>query len=145
MGPAQLPAVVPGQKRSYFVAVSSDRMIPQVLDQTFATNPTDTNVRLEPVESVARMVDDPLEPFIKGSTTSSGGAEFPDNTFISPDTTNNPTDTLYQPASTFIGVQNVQSLQANVKPFSLGDVQMFVSSANGDSNLWSVDPTIALA
>ncbi|HEY2414173.1 MAG TPA: choice-of-anchor L domain-containing protein, partial [Pirellulaceae bacterium] len=138
IGPAQLPAVVPGQKKTYFVAVSSDRMIPSVLDQTFATTPTDTNVRLEPVESVARVVDDPLDTYVRSITSSSGTAEFPSNQYMDPGISG-PVD---QPASTLIDSTNTQALQANVRPFSLGDVQMFVT--NG-VQLFNIDPTASLA
>lgn len=138
IGPAQMPAVVPGQTMTYFVAVSSDRMLPTVLDQTFSSTATNPNVRLEPIESVARVVDDPLENRIRSRTTSSGTAEFPDSTYIDPDTTN----LLIQPGSTLIDTTNVQSLQANVRPFTLGDVQMFTT--NG-ATLTNVDPTASIA
>ncbi len=138
IGPAQLPAVVPGQKRTYYVAVTSDQMVPSVLDETFATTPTDSNVRLEPVESVARVVDDPIDTYINSITSSSGTAEFPGNQYIDPGVSNQ----LGQPGSTFIDSTNTQALQANVRPFSLGDVQMFVT--NG-AQLFNIDPTASLA
>ncbi len=138
IGPAQLPAVVPGQTRSYFVAVSSDRMMPQVLDQAFLPTPTNSNVRVEPVESVARVVEDPLELRNISQITSSGTAEFAGNAYIDPDTGN----VLPQPSSTLIDTKNIQSLKANIRPFSLADAQMFVSTPN---QLFSVDPTVGLA
>ncbi len=138
IGPAQLPAVVPGQSRSYFVAVSSDRMMPQVLDQAFLPTATNSNVRVEPIESVARVVEDPLEPQIRGRTSSGGTAEFPSNAYIDPETQ----FSLYQPSSTFIDTKNIQSLQANVRPFSLADVQLLVSTTQ---QLYSIDPTVGLA
>ena len=63
--------------RTYYVAVSSSAKLPTVLDATFvagptaanptATAPTDPLVRLEPIDSTARVVDDRIGS--TGSTT----------------------------------------------------------------------------
>src|SRR5205085_1665057 len=58
VGPVALPAANVGQSRTYYVAVSSDRMLPEVLDQTFNPSATDATVRLEPVDSIYRMATD---------------------------------------------------------------------------------------
>src|SRR5262249_3321528 len=112
VGPVQLQSANPGQSNTYYVAVSSDRLLPEVLDQTYNPTPTDPNVRLEPIDAVARVADDHLASLINNRTTSSGTAEFPDNVYISP--------TTGLPTSTLINANTVQSLKANVRPFTLG-------------------------
>jgi len=56
IGPVQLPE---GAKRTYYVAVSSNGQLPSVLDATFQAAATDPLLRLEPVDSIKRVVDDP--------------------------------------------------------------------------------------
>lgn len=138
IGPAQLPAVVPGQIRTYLVAVTSDRMLPQVLDQTFNASATDSNVRLEPVDSIARVISDPLESTFNGAPTGGQTAEYPSNLYQDATVPG-------QPKSTTIDPTNVQSLKANVKPFTLADVPLFVSAVDpqsGQDRLRNIDATI---
>lgn len=136
VGPVQLPARVPGQTVTYYVAVTSDRQLPEVLDQTFNVTATVPNVRVEPIEAVARVASDPMEIFYRGTYTGGQTAEFPSNVYVDPQ---NP---FGQPSSTLVDASTVQSLKANVKPFTLADVTMFVSSIDG---LYLVDPTLAEA
>jgi hypothetical protein len=99
--------------RTYYVAVSSSASLPTVLDATFvagptpahptATGPTDPLVRLEPIDSTARIVDDRI-----GSTGST--------------TTAQPSQQL------FPGTTPVQ-LNASATPFTLGDVPLFVNDS----------------
>lgn len=129
VGPVQLPTGYvprPGQatgSRTYFVAVTNDRQLPEVLDQTFNPTATDTNVRLEPIDSIYRTVTDHFDSqVIGGVPTGMETGEFAENAFISPLTGT--------PKSTLIDPSNLQSLQANVRPFTLADVPLFMVSGN---------------
>ena len=106
---------------------------PSVLDQTFNPQPTNPGVRLEPVESIARVATDNFEDVGLARQTGGETAEFPDNQFVDP---NNP----YPLQSTLVDTTTVQSLKANVRPFSLADVSLFVSQ---DQSLYVVDPTLS--
>lgn len=132
VGPVQLPTGNPGQIRTYYVAVHSDRTLPSVLNQTFTANPTDPGVRLEPIDAIARMADDHIEAFTFAVPTSSGTAEFPSNQYIDPVLTPQTGKTR----STLLDASTVKSLSANVKPFTLADVPLFVSSR---SQLFLID------
>jgi hypothetical protein len=141
VGPVQLQTgytsgtPVANTRRTYYVAVTSDRQLPEVLNQSFNANPTDNGVRLEPVDSIARAVTDHLEISYRGLDTGGETAEFPSNIYV------NPASPGSQPKSTLIDATNVQSLKANVRPFTLADVTLFVSD---EDHLYSVDPTIGL-
>lgn len=60
IGTAQLPAGGAGSSGSfsYFVAVSSDATLPLALDATFNAGSANTQVRLEPIDSVNRIAED---------------------------------------------------------------------------------------
>ena len=83
----------------YYVAVSSNERLPSVLDASFSSTSTNGLVRLEPLTSVAKVVDDHVGP--------SG------------------------PNSVINADKNAFSLSTNVTPFTLSDVTLFVSTANG--------------
>ncbi len=55
IGPVELP------EGTYYVAVSSAVALPTVLDQFFEPNPTDTNVRLMPINSIRRIADEAFD------------------------------------------------------------------------------------
>ncbi len=57
IGPVELP------EGTYYVAVSSAIAVPAALDQFFAPNPTNTAVRLMPINSIRRIADDSMELF----------------------------------------------------------------------------------
>ena len=58
IGPAQLPTGLPGGTQRYYVAVSSNEQLPSMLDGTFRNTATNSFVRLEPINSVFRVVED---------------------------------------------------------------------------------------
>ena len=85
IGPAQLPTGTNAvQRRTYFVAVTNNRQLPTVLDQSFNPTATNPNVRLEPVDSIARAVTEHFEAFcvFNPSCTGRETAEFPENVFV---------------------------------------------------------------
>lgn len=61
IGPFELP------EGSYFLVVAPHSMIPQVLEQTMIVNPISDTVRLEPITSIRRIVDEHFGGFGTGS------------------------------------------------------------------------------
>lgn len=114
----------------FFVAVMSDRLVPTALTGIFQANPTNAGnglVRLEPVNSVSRIVEDHLG--YQGY--SSRGVD------IQPET----------PQGLF-DINTLTGVGMNVKPFTLQDVALYVATdepENDNSNresdhLYTVDP-----
>ena len=58
IGPAQMPAGLPGAPQRYYVAISSNELLPAALDATFKSAATNSLVRLEPITSTVRLVED---------------------------------------------------------------------------------------
>ena len=70
IGSVQLPAGVPDGSSppvTYYIAVSSSAVMPNILDATFQLDATNPLVRLEPINSVARIRDDRIDS--TGATT----------------------------------------------------------------------------
>ncbi|MBI1310969.1 tandem-95 repeat protein [bacterium] len=112
-GVSQTP---PSTETRYYVAVASNGQLPTVLNQYFVSNAAAPLTRLEPVNSVDRVVEDHI-----GFTgyTSNGVPVTP--------TTDLP----------LFDITDEITLQANVKPFTLSDVTLFVSVGGG---LYTIDP-----
>ena len=126
IGPVQLPAGVPGSTTRYYVAVSSNERLPTALDATFKSGATNSLIRLEPVNSVTRVVEDHI-----GSTGyTSGGAQV--------DPTTGP----------IIDISSREQLAANVRPFTLADVVLYVSTGSGlftaDAFKGGIETTVAI-
>lgn len=121
IGPIHL---IPGQ--SYFVAVMSDRMLPSALTGAFFAAPANAAtglVRLEPVTTLYRVVEDHIGP--QGFTTQG-----------------NPIVPL-TPGGLF-DISSPAALNNHVRPFTFGDVQLYVATdaaggPTGDS-LYTVNP-----
>jgi hypothetical protein len=115
VGTVQLPAGKTGSRtRTYFVAVSTDRSIPTTLNQTFLTSVGDQTVRLEPVDSIGRIVSEHLDQ--------SGGetANLAQNQYV---------DSSGAVRSNFFDLANKQTLSSSIVPFNLSDVPLFLSQA----------------
>ena len=110
IGGVQLPAgATPDNPTRYYVAITSNAQLPSALDATFRSGATNALVRLEPVNSVQRVVEDHI-----GSTGyTSTGLEV------------KPTQ------GALINVGTAQQLSANVRAFTLADVQLFVTTGDG--------------
>ncbi len=104
IGPVQLPTNGTGP---YYVAVSSNDRLPPDLSATFVSNATNTLVRLEPVNSLTRVVEDHI-----GSNGYLDSARQP----INPTT------------QTIIDTATAQALSAHVRQLTLSDVTLFVST-----------------
>lgn len=109
LGTIQMPE---GTSRTYYVAVSSNAQLPTQLIATFNGNDTQKLIRMEPVTSVRRIVEDHI-----GTTGYNDSA----GTNIAPTT----------PA--ILPIQNTTQLQASVQPYTLGDMVLYVSQ---NSTAW---------
>ncbi len=122
---------------TYYVAISSDAALPQPLDASFTGGSTNTLVRLEPIDSVNRVVEDHIGSQ-GGETAQPPGTLNPmfngtvDTTNFTP---NSPTPSQ---------LQQIQALNASAVPFSLGDVVLFVdqgqTAAGVPGHLQTVNP-----
>ncbi len=112
-----IPGPPPGGLQTYYVAVFSNGRLPTALSAGFTSNatPETQRVRLEPINSIKRMVEDHI-----GFT---GYASQGSN--IAP---------LSGP---IFNIDASIPLQTNIRPFTLSDVNLFVTSS---SSLFVVDP-----
>ncbi|MEI7780428.1 MAG: fibronectin type III domain-containing protein, partial [Planctomycetota bacterium] len=102
----------PTKQLRYYVAVSSNERLPAAIDATFKNSATNSLIRLEPVNSVKRVVEDHIGT--SGYESGSGTNKVQ----IDPDT------------ATLIDVKDKTTLALHVTPFTLSDVTLFVSTAN---------------
>ncbi|MGQ0635934.1 MAG: matrixin family metalloprotease [Planctomycetaceae bacterium] len=111
--------------RTYFVAISSNAQLPQALDATFNTTATNSLIRLEPVNSVQRIVEDHIG--FRGYESGANGLS------VDPDI--NPTTGAILPIAT------TAELALTVRPFTLGDVALYMTGSNTTANsLLMVNP-----
>lgn len=125
IGSVQLPE---GTSKTYYVAVSSNGALPQQLNATFRSDALNKLVRLEPVNSVKRVVEDHIGFTSYATADMSGAAQGLDPIL--------PVGNL----STGTTLQDAIQLQTNVRPFKLSDVALFVSQSFSGHNLSTVDP-----
>ncbi|MHC4875658.1 MAG: Ig-like domain-containing protein [Planctomycetota bacterium] len=116
IGPVQLVAGTPGSTTNYSYAVSSNSQLNRQLNQTFQSGATNPLVRLEPVNSVTRVVED----HIGFQGYASTGAQ------VDPTAVNGLFD-----------ITDQQTLSASVRSFDLGDVPLYVST---NDQLYVYDP-----
>ena len=122
LGTVALPE---GDGKTYYVAVSSNGRMPAELNQTFIANPADPLARLEPVNSLRRIVEDHigLQGYSTVITSAGGTPSFPR---VLPDLT-----------SGLFNIANATTLSTTVKPFTLADVSLY-SATGGTSNTLSI-------
>ncbi|HEY4309260.1 MAG TPA: NF038122 family metalloprotease [Pirellulales bacterium] len=158
LGSVQLPV---GGSKTYYVAISSDAELPSDLSQTFLpaanspealANPTIPTVplplsleRMEPVDSVVRIVEDHIDPTVPaGTDTSNPFVTLPLNPsggYDSLGQTIAPTTTSILPiAPAFISNNNpnqpgsiINALSANIVPYTLADVPLFIAANPGNN------------
>ena len=107
--------VPPGTPQTYFVAISSNAQLPTELDATFSSTATNALVRLEPVSSSRRVVEDRIG--FTGGTIA-----------------NQPTTQLFPGFTPF-------EVNMAADQFKLGDVTLFVNTAR---DLFTVDPFVGV-
>ena len=100
--------------RTYYVAVSSNAQIPSVLDQTFVAGAVNSDVRLEPVTSIQRIVEDHIGTSGYRTYSDQPGSTVPQQQIDANAIFANPFDDI--------------ALSANVRPFTLSDVVLYVST-----------------
>lgn len=116
------PNPPPSGLTTYYVAVMSNGMLPTPLTANFNINASASTqlVRLEPINSIKRIVEDHIG--FQGYTSNSllgGGPVMPTG------------------GAMFSNITSAVSLQANVKPWTLEDVTLYVSTSGG---VVTVDP-----
>ncbi|MEI6504403.1 MAG: hypothetical protein WCO90_00805, partial [Planctomycetota bacterium] len=84
IGPAQMPTGTPGAPQRYYVAISSNEQLPAVLDATFNSAATNRLVRLEPVTSTFRVVEDHIGFVGYRSGEEYTGSDSLDYTYVPP-------------------------------------------------------------
>ncbi|MGI9458547.1 MAG: hypothetical protein ACR2NF_00980, partial [Pirellulales bacterium] len=124
------------QPRNYFVAVSSNDQIPSVLDQTFLANATYPLVRLQPISSVTRIVEDHLDEIGYTSSLDGTGSQ----TFTAGLTENsfNETGANSIESQSILNIGDPISLGYHVRPWTLADMTGWLTTTNG---LRSVNPS----
>ena len=118
IGIVQLPTGTPNQNSGteYYVAVSANGRLIRDLNQFYQAGATNANIRLEPINSVDRIIEDHIGFQGYGST----GAQ------VDPVNTNG-----------LFNITNTTSLTTHVRPFDLSDVVLYVSQAD---RLTTVNP-----
>ncbi|WP_339733694.1 Calx-beta domain-containing protein [uncultured Gimesia sp.] len=114
IGTTQLPAATPGSTFRYHIAVSSNQRLPQALNATFNSSALNAQIRLEPVSSVQRIVED----HIGFSGYTSGNSLAGTVQLVVPTT------------SQIFDISSTTTLAANVSAFTLEDVNLYVSQNN---------------
>ncbi|WP_198000954.1 Calx-beta domain-containing protein [Gimesia fumaroli] len=126
IGTAQLPASNPTDNPleifRYHVAISSNARLPEALNATFESNALNTQIRLEPVSSVKRIVEDHIG--FSGYVT---GNSLTENTSL----------VVPEESNGIFDISNTMTLSTNVTGFSLEDVNLYVSQS---TRLRIVDP-----
>ncbi len=125
IGPVSLPTGDGTGQFDYTVGVISNQELLSQLDQTFFSTPTNPLIRLEPVNSIKRIVEDHIGFQGYETTTQPGGTVGSRPV--------NPVETA--------GLFNVTDLSVNVRDFELSDIPLFVSvNDGGTTRLQTIDP-----
>ncbi|MEW4562724.1 GEVED domain-containing protein [Bremerella sp. JC770] len=143
LGTIMLPAGTPEAPVTYYVAVSSQEQTPIQMNQFFQSNATNTQVRLEPINSVHRIVEDHINSNTFTSAAEPDSTSFVDNDnanpyvlgdfvlFLSQQGANNQTH-LYA-IDPFTG-----AIEARVGSFGY-DVRDLIMAPNGLLHAYSID------
>ena len=117
-------------KMRYYVAVSSNERLPQALSMTFKADAQNTLVRLEPVNSVKRVVEDRigLVGYHSGEVVSGkdNGLTYSDRDYTSVAPTGGP---LFK----------LDELESKVNPFTIDDIVTYVSSETATGGIAAGD------
>jgi hypothetical protein len=130
LGGIYLPAGTVPNQTTYLVALMSDNRLPTAMTATLLAGSGQAQVRLEPVNSVRRIVEDHIG-FV-GYTSGDPNALPPDlpPQHIAPET------------GAILDITDAVSLATHVRPFTFADVQLYVTQGNfTGAALWSVNPS----
>ena len=118
----------PTKQLRYYVAVSSNEQLPSQLNATFKNAASNTLVRMEPIDSTTRVVEDHIgyTGYLTGTADSNA--------------------TVAPTAPALIDTTNRTTLDQNIRAFTLADVSLFLSGGNGlrtyDATTGAVETTI---
>ncbi|MEX0938829.1 MAG: NF038122 family metalloprotease [Pirellulales bacterium] len=120
----------------YFVAVHSDSLMPQELDQYYVINPANHLVRLEPVDSLIRIAEDHGTTAVGGVIPGIPGVVGV-STFAPPILPG-----LFQSIQRMDGENIVAGLaDRHAVPWHLGDVTLFISTpGNNETDILAINP-----
>ncbi|HUY35205.1 MAG TPA: DUF4214 domain-containing protein [Pirellulales bacterium] len=124
IGTVQLPAgeVPAGTSRTYYIAISSDATLPTALNGAFASVASQPLARLEPIDSVNRVVEDHIG--VQGGQT----AQSPST--LTAAFNGNTTSTA-----------GILQLNTSATPFTLGNVVLYVDQGGAGGQLQTVNPS----
>ncbi|HEX5446378.1 MAG TPA: PPC domain-containing protein, partial [Pirellulales bacterium] len=129
IGPAQLETGTPNSGiYTYYVAIHSDAVLPTALDGTFNSSSSNYLVRLEPVDSINRVVEDHIG--------SEGGQTAQDPSTLTPLFGATPAGAAGPGAPT----GTIAQLNSYAAPYSLSDVVLFVNTPGSGGHLTTVNP-----
>ncbi|HEV3341213.1 MAG TPA: hypothetical protein VG125_12675, partial [Pirellulales bacterium] len=130
IGPVQMETGSPATPGmfTYYVAIHSDATLPQALDGMFNANSQNFLVRLEPVDSINRVVEDHV------GTEGGQTAESVQN--LTPLWGTTPAGSTSITAST----GSVTNLNTYAAPFNLSDVALYVNTSGPSGHLETVNP-----
>jgi hypothetical protein len=133
IGTVQMPAGEQGgTSETYYVAISSSAALPQALDGTFSANSANASVRLEPIDSVNRIVEDHVGS--QGGETAQAPSTLTPLFNGTVDTTASNFDPTQPILATSQQAQQIASLNTSAVPWTLGNVQLFVDQEPPGNN-----------
>ena len=144
IGAAQMPAGAgAGGALTYYVAISSDAALPQALNATYNAGSANGLVRLEPLDSVNRIVEDHVGS--QGGETAQPASSLTPMFNGTVDTTAANMDPTKPILATAPQAQQIASLNTSAVPLKLGDVVLFVDqgenfTTNTPGHLETVNP-----
>lgn len=113
IGSVHMPAGGPGSSTRYYVAISSNERLPTALNATFVGSALNPLIRLEPINSLDRVVQDRIGfTGYQALSPEQLAAEY----------------RLESQSGAIIDISSATTLAANVRPFTLADVTLFVST-----------------
>ncbi|WP_154898260.1 Calx-beta domain-containing protein [Gimesia maris] len=119
IGAVNLAAGNPGTSHKYHVAISSNSQLPLALNATFTQDTANSLIRLEPVSSIKRIVEDHIgfTGFTSGSPYLNGSGEeyAPSEKEIVPEN------------GAIFDISSPETLETHISAFTLSDVKLFVS------------------
>ena len=113
IGPVHLNAGIPGDITDYYTTITSNARLLEQLNQTYRTAADNPLIRLEPVDSVTRVIEDHIgfQGYNTGPTPGTG-------------------QVLPRQTEGLFDITDQVSLSTTIRAFDLSDVPLFVSSQN---------------
>lgn len=140
IGPIHLPVgFVNGASQTYRMAIMSNRNTPNAIMGFYLAGGGQADLRLEPANGVRRIVEDHIgtganvsSGYLSGTFTHDTISDIENRFEVSPQFT-----TVSPVTSQIFNTSNTTTLTTYVKPFTLADIRLYVST---EEDLFSVDP-----